>query len=95
MQVVWTQRAFRNLDDIQDFIAKESPRAAESLVNEIFDRSETLLSDNPLIGPPGRVEETRELVLSNTPYFVVYRARLESEILAVLHSSRDWPESFS
>ena len=95
MQVVWTRRAYRHLDDIQDFIAHESPRAAEALANDILDRSDLLLANNPLIGRPGRVDETRELVLSGTPYIVVYRVRADIEILALLHSSRDWPESFS
>lgn len=95
MRVVWTHRAYRHLDEIQDFIAKESPRAAQALVNDILDRTELLLSVNPQLGRPGRIAETRELVLADTQYLIVYHLGSEVEVIAVRHSKREWPEAFS
>jgi toxin ParE1/3/4 len=94
MEVVWTQRAFRHLNQIQDFIGAHSPHAAEALINDILDRTDALLSSNPHMGRPGRVAGTRELVLSRTHYLVVYTVGASVEILAVLHQAREWPRSF-
>lgn len=35
-----------------------------------------------------------ELVVTGTPYIVVYRLREKVEILAVVHGARDWPKRF-
>jgi plasmid stabilization system protein ParE len=46
------------------------------------------------MGRVGRVEATRELVISNTSYLIIYRVKEESvEILRILHSSRKYPEN--
>lgn len=61
----------------------------------IFDQTKALLVKNPNVGRLGRVSGTRELVVSRTPYIVVYRVGARVEILAIIHGARDWPESFS
>lgn len=93
MLVRWTRLALTDLDEIQDFIAQDSPRAAFEIAREIADRTETL-SGHPLSGRAGRVRGTRELVLARIPYVVVYRVTDQVEILAVVHTARDWPEQF-
>ena len=46
-------------------------------------------------GRPGRVAETRELVVPGSNYLVPYRVHEgRVEILAIVHAARDWPESF-
>lgn len=95
MKVLWTGPALADLDRIQQHIALDSPAGAFRLAQAIYNRTKTLVEEQPYAGRPGRVEETRELVLSKTPYIVVYRVRSDIEIIAVLHSSREWPESFS
>ncbi|MCA1598486.1 MAG: type II toxin-antitoxin system RelE/ParE family toxin, partial [Chloroflexi bacterium] len=47
------------------------------------------------LGRTGRVEGTRELVVSRTPYIVAYRVRDDEVIvLAVQHAARLWPARF-
>ena len=94
MRVRWTVPALINLDSIQDYIAERNPAAASRLVNDILDRTDTLLSDNPEMGRPGRIAGTRELVLPGTSYVVAYRLREAVEILAVMHGAREWPDKF-
>lgn len=94
MPVLWTRPALADLDQIQDFMAQTNPVAAFRLTARIIERTTTLLGKNPSIGRPGRVTSTRELVISATPYIVVYRQREAAEILAVIHGSREWPEGF-
>jgi plasmid stabilization system protein ParE len=49
----------------------------------------------PYIGRSGRIDGTRELVVSGTPYVVAYTVSGEKvTVLAVLHGARRWPESF-
>ena len=94
MRVRWTVPALDNLDSLQDYIAERNPAAASRLVNDILDRTDTLLSDNPELGRLGRVPDTRELVLPGTSYVVAYRLRDAVEILAVMHGAREWPDKF-
>jgi toxin ParE1/3/4 len=95
MRVSWTIPALRDLDQIQDFIAQDSPIAAYRLATELIGRTDTLLTANPNAGRAGRAPGTRELVLSGTPYIVVYRVRKLVEVVAVVHGAREWPDNFN
>jgi len=94
MRVIWTSPALADVEEIQDFIAAESPAAASRLVDRLLDRTASLLSTNPMLGGPGRVPGTRELVISGTAYIVAYRITNQVEILAIVHGAREWPEDF-
>ena len=95
MKLRWTAPALRDLEEIGEYIARDSPTAADRIVNAIVDHLE-LLTTHPHIGRPGRVAETREHVISSTPYIVPYRVRGEDlQILAVLHGARRWPPGFA
>ena len=94
MRVVWTRFALRQLDQIQEYIAQDSRRIAHQVVLDIFQRTQRLLSANPLLGREGRDGRTRELVLSRTNYIVVYRILDQIEVLAVVHTAQNWPDRF-
>lgn len=94
MRVTWTEPALEQLEQIQDYIAESSPAAAYRVAAEIYSRATTALAANPMIGRSGRVKPTREFVVANLPYIVVYRVRDDVEILAVRHTARNWPKSF-
>lgn len=92
MTPIWTRRALADIDAIFAYIAQDNPELAERLTFEIEARVQKL-ADHPEIGRPGRVEGTREFVLSGTPYVLPYRVHDgRVEILAALHSSREWPD---
>jgi addiction module RelE/StbE family toxin len=91
--VVWTRRARRNLDDIGDYIAQDNPAAAERTVRRIVEQVSGL-AFYPRIGRVGTVEDTRELVISDTPYIAVYRIRERVEVLRIRHGAQRWPEAF-
>ncbi len=94
MKVVWLATAERDLDALTDYIAEDNPQAALRIFTTIR-RAVTHLAAHPNIGRAGRVERTRELVIPNLPYIVVYTSTAqEVRILAVLHTARKWPESF-
>lgn len=90
--VVWTHPAIDDLDAIRRYIEFDDPRAAVSTAMGIL-RAAGRLSTLPFIGRPGRVLNTRELVLEDRPYLVAYRVTAGVvEVLRVLHTSRRWPK---
>jgi addiction module RelE/StbE family toxin len=76
--------------DAQEYIAQDSPLAAQAVAQRIDEAARGLL-DHPHIGRPGHVEGTRERVVSRTPYLIVYRVRgQEIELLRIWHGNQDW-----
>jgi plasmid stabilization system protein ParE len=54
--------------------------------------SVALLQKFPHRGRPGRETSTRELVIPNLPYVVIYRIREQIiEITRILHGAQSWP----
>lgn len=96
MEIKWLRKALKNMDQEVEYIAKDDPQAARLIVQHI-QHSVSLLSDNPTLGHPGRLPDTRELVIAGTRYIVPYRVRprlQRIEILRVFHASRKLPEGW-
>ncbi|HZB38575.1 MAG TPA: type II toxin-antitoxin system RelE/ParE family toxin [Beijerinckiaceae bacterium] len=94
MRVIWTPRAAARLSAINDHIAEDSPQAAARVAAEIVRRASDL-ADFPFQGRPGRLPNTRELVVAGTPYIVIYRVGRERiDILRVVHGAQRWPPRF-
>ena len=95
MQVEWSIFAQADRDAIFDYIEVDSLRAAIAVDDRIREQVETL-ARFPQSGRPGRIEGTRELVISRTPYIVAYRIAGDTvRILRVLHGARRWPDDMS
>ena len=91
-KVVWTSLAIADLDAIRRYIEFDDPGAAVRTARGIF-KATGRLSTLPFTGRPGRVINTRELVLEDRPYVVAYRVTAGVvEVLRVLHTSRRWPK---
>lgn len=94
MQIKWQNRAVSDLEDLQEYISQENPIAAEQVADRII-QAVHLLKSHPGIGRSGRIPNTRELVIKDTPYLLPYRLREGViEILRVLHGAMQWPETF-
>jgi toxin ParE1/3/4 len=92
MKIIWMDAAMYDLRSLRSYIATDNPRAAKGQVLRITSLV-MKLADFPFMGRPGRCASTRELVVSKTPYIVMYRLRGQNvEILRVVHSSRQWPD---
>lgn len=93
MKLLWADPSLEHLAAIRSYIAEQDPAAAARVVARIHDATRDMLSASPYAGRSGRVENTRELVFAKTPYIVAYRiAAGNVTVLAVIHSSRQWPE---
>lgn len=94
MRLRWLSLAIADLVALRAFIAKDNPAAATEVARRIRHAVE-LLHGQVGMGRPGRVEGTKELVISGTPYIVPYRVKNgEIQVLRVLHGARRWPKEF-
>ena len=91
MIIRWLPQAHRNRLEQLDYIAQDNPLAAIGQDEEI-ERQVNMLLEHPKMGRPGRVAGTRELVVSSTPFVVIYRLHTQHiEVIRMLHSSQQWP----
>ena len=92
MNVIWTNNAKRELRGVYDYVAKNSPRYAQGVVDRITRKTEQLATF-PRFGaevPEYGDESIRELV--EHPYRIIYRVCDDRvEILSVVHGARQLP----
>ena len=98
MKIKWLRKALENIEHEAEttYISQKNPAAANELVQRIYD-SVSLLADKPSLGHPGRIPDTRELIVPDTHYIVPYRVkpRLKKiEILRIFHTSRMPPKNW-
>ena len=72
MRVVWTRRAIVNLHQAREYIRQDNPAAAARMGGRI-EQAAVALARFPESGRAGKVEGTRELIVTGTPYLVIYR----------------------
>jgi addiction module RelE/StbE family toxin len=89
MTVGWTNEALENLWEIEKFIGRDSPEKAESFVNYLIEKGESIAL-NPHIGrmvPEISNPEIRELIVKK--YRIVYRLHEQKvEILTVFEGHK-------
>jgi addiction module RelE/StbE family toxin len=93
VEVKWTVDAISDLDGIALFIARDSPRNAQNMVDRFFESAD-LLVDQPLRGKPVResnIPAVRELLVGSYRliYLVVSEQRVD--VLAIHHQKRRSP----
>ena len=94
MRIVWSSQAREDLLSLFSYVVEDNLQAAKKLREIILSKVE-LLAETPHIGRPGRVPETKELIVDKTPYIIPYRCKDDRlEIVRVYHSSRKWPTKF-
>jgi len=91
MRIVITAQAERDLDGHFDYIFERNPEAAIRVYNAIVDQIMSL-RDFAYRTRQGRLPGTRELVITNYPYIVVFEVSAdEVTILHVNHARQQWP----
>ncbi len=92
MNLYWSPGAIEDLEHLRAYIARDNPRAAAEIAKTVLETVERL-RQFPAMGRPGRVPDTRELVVPGTPLVIPYTVSERGvEIVAVLHGARMWPE---
>jgi plasmid stabilization system protein ParE len=94
LPIEWTISASKDLDDITDYLLAEGVafEIVEAYAKRIFKAPEHLVT-LPGAGKPGRLPNTREWLVKNTPYALIYDVQKNKvRILRVMHGSRQFPE---
>lgn len=90
MKVIWAASAEQDRADIIEFISLDNPIAAIHM-DELFAEAALRLEEHPLIGKPGRIPGTRE-VIPHANYRLIYEVQDDQvRILALVHTARLWP----
>lgn len=88
----WKAAAIADLLAIVDYISDDNPDAAQSLKDEIEDKT-SRLPDHPQMYRVGRVDGTREMVVRPN-YIVIYAEDPNTvTVLRILHAAQQWPQS--
>jgi toxin ParE1/3/4 len=83
------------LDQAHDYITLSKSDQVAARITMHIATSVQRLATFPMSGRSGRVPDTRELVISNSPFVVAYRIQKERiVILAIYHGAQQWPEEF-
>ncbi len=94
MRVRWLRKAISNLDAEAEYIAKDNAVAAAEMFTYVKAKVDAL-GDFPATGRPGRVPNTRELVIDRYPILVPYRVvGDELQVLRVFHTRRKFPKDW-
>ncbi len=87
MKIRWLRSALETRYAQLDYIARDNPGAAARM-DGLIERQIDALADHPLMGRAGRIGDTRELVITRTPFVAVYRITTSHiEILRILHGA--------
>ena len=90
-RVRWTRTAHRDLIAIGEYIAADNPIVARMVVNRLHQAGERLV-EFPERGRVGRVKGTRELVIPQLPFIIIYRRVPDGiELLTVVHGAQQYP----
>ena len=93
MKLDWSARSLADINSIKAYISASNPRAADRVFTAIKATGERLRRF-PHSGPRGNRAGTRQIVVSGTPYLIVYRLGPDTiEILRVLHGRQSWPDT--
>ena len=95
MTLTLTPRASRDIEEIQNYIAAETPAAARKVALQLF-KALDLIEAKPMIARPTQQARWREWSVPSLPYIISYRvAGKDVIILRVFHTSRLRPKNWS
>jgi toxin ParE1/3/4 len=93
MRIIWAEQARREWAEHYRFYATRNPDAARRM-RQLLRAGVSRLRDYPQIGRPGKADGTRELVISGTPFLLVYEENpVRVEILHVYDGRQNWQEA--
>ena len=89
VRIEWNERALEDLNEIHDYIARDSKNYANLFVKKLYNSAQKL-KNFPNIGrmvPEINNQSIREIQFQN--YRIIYRNKIELvEILTIIHGSR-------
>ena len=94
MKIIWAKSARQDLREIEVYIAEDNQIAVYNTILKIISKAETLLTIGTSSGRAGRIVGTRELVITKTPYIIIYSvSETNINVLRVIHEARKWSDN--
>jgi toxin ParE1/3/4 len=96
IEIVWLEIAADEFEDAIAWIRERNDNAANKIAEAALFQIDQL-KHYPQLGRVGRDNTTRELVISNTHFIVVYRVLVQKKSLEILYFKHDamrWPAEF-
>jgi toxin ParE1/3/4 len=91
----WTEPAADQLESLYEYITWDKGEQVAARIAELIGESIQGLERYPMLGRPGRVSGTRELVVAKTPFLIAYTIDKDCiVILAIYHGAQSWPHHF-
>lgn len=89
MKAIWTRNAKKDRAAIWDYLEARDANAAV-LIDRKFSQAAARLADFPMLGHPGAIAGTRELI-PHRSYRLVYTIVGDTVWILVLIHARQWP----
>lgn len=91
MKVIYLAQALRDMSWVRKYYAEVFP-AGRSNARSQLRKTETLISENPMVGHPSEtIGGAREFHISRTPFSFLYRVTKEHiEIVRVIDNRSNW-----
>jgi toxin ParE1/3/4 len=89
-KIIWTGRALQDLEEIGEYISKDSPGYAKLTLEKLIETTR-LIEKNPLLGrivPDLRQKNFREIITGNYRIIYINKKQDFSYILTIHHSRR-------
>ena len=91
MKIKLTKLVAQDLQSTKDYISQDKPDAALAVVKRAIEAIENITAF-PSMGRSGRLPHTKELVVSGTPFIIVYQVKQDTLYIArIIHTARKWP----
>jgi plasmid stabilization system protein ParE len=92
VKIVIRDSALAELECICSWIEQDSPANASLIAKRIVDAIDNTIAWFPHMGRIGRINGTREWLVRNTPYIIIYRVDERLEVVyveGVFHGAQD------
>ena len=91
LNIFWSPEAVEDLNQALAFAVSEGVDQAPRLVAKLEGVLKVLVAF-PASGRPGQISGTREHLISDLPFLIIYRVHDENfEVVRFYHSARQWP----
>jgi len=90
VSVAWTIEAEQDRFEVWGYIAADDIDAAIHM-DQLFTAAADRLAEHPMMGAPGRIPGTRELVIHDNHRLVYEVEEDDVRVLALVHAARKWP----
>jgi len=93
LEIIWSKKSQQALNIIYEYLSVEKEVLAKEIISCIINTVKIKIYNYKHIGRAGRILGTREFVLSQYPYIIIYTIKNNYlYIVNILHTSMKYPK---